>query len=57
MKFILLMNGKIPTIIGILTFIGKINTMGVLKQNNSLFHTTLTLINGQLKFQSMKEVL
>ena len=44
MKFILLINVKTPTLVGILTFIGRINTTsGVSKEEISLFFSILGL--------------
>ena len=52
MKFILLINVKMPTIVGILTFISMINTTYVrLKQETSLFVGILGFYE-QLKFHA-----
>ena len=51
-KFILLINVKMPTIVGILTFISMINTSSEkLKARNFLFHWYLGFYK-QLKFHA-----
>ena len=46
-KFIQLINVKMPTIVGILTFIGRLNsTCNCLKQKKSLFFSILLSMNS-----------
>ena len=49
MKFIMLINVKMTTIVGILIFISRINTSECFKQENKLFFQHLTFYE-QLKF-------
>ena len=47
MKYILLINDKMPTIVGILTFISRINiTFDSLKERKSFFLRILVFMSG-----------
>ena len=62
MKFIMLINVKMPTLVGILTFIGMINTaFDSLKQSDMLFQKQsnlcadcLGLFGGRLVFVNLR---
>ena len=58
MKFILLINVKMPTIVGILTFIGTINTIYDSFRVSNVFIFWYFIFNEQFEFQlSMIKVL
>ena len=50
MKFILLINVKMPTIVGILTFISMINTTSEMHKARNFFICRYFSFNEQLKF-------
>ena len=52
MKFILLINGKMPTVVGILTFSSMINTISERLKTRNLFICRYSSIYEQLKFRA-----
>ena len=52
MKFIVLINVKMPTIVGILTFISTINTTTESLKTNQVFNFQLISFYEQLKFHA-----
>ena len=57
MKFIMLINVKMPTIVGILAFISMINTPPDSLKARKVFIFQHFSFNEQLKFLAMKKVL
>ena len=54
MKFILLINVKMPTIVGILTFISMINTTSERLKSKNLFNCWYFSFDKKLKFRAQR---